>query len=232
MADAPQKTTSGAGTAKQTKSNPSSSANPTTQAVPPEILARERVAGAAAQQPQTQAPAPEEVKAKQTSTRRPVPKKAPPARKAPPQQAAPQRPARSEAPPAPQQAASKQSVASEAPLAAISPEAQEEGQVQLQAFIEANEAIMTSMATLSSEMVTFGTKRLAENIERNHTLLGCEEPEQVMRVQSEFIGQATKQYLDQVNTVINLVNEMTRAMWGPYGVTPQESASKEKPSDD
>ena len=53
----------------------------------------------------------------------------------------------------------------------------------------------------------------------------------MLRVQSDFIGQATKQYLDQVNTVINLVNDMTRAMWAPYGVTPQESASKEKSSD-
>jgi hypothetical protein len=74
-------------------------------------------------------------------------------------------------------------------------------------------------------MVAFGTKRLAENVERNHTLLGCEEPEQVMRVQSEFIGQATKQYLDQVNTVINLVNDMTHAMWAPFGVTPLSTPS-------
>ena len=77
-------------------------------------------------------------------------------------------------------------------------------------------------------MVAFGTKRLAENIERNHTLLGCEEPEEMLKVQSDFIGQATKQYLDQVNTVIGLVNDMTRAMWEPFGVAPQESAEKEK----
>ena len=93
----------------------------------------------------------------------------------------------------------------------------DDGRAQLQAFVEANEAIMASMATLGSEMAAFGTKRLNENIERNHLLLGCRDPEEILRIHSQFIEAATQQYIDQVSTVMNIVNEMATAIWAPLG---------------
>ena len=43
----------------------------------------------------------------------------------------------------------------------------------LQAFVETNEAIMTGMATLGAEMVTFGSQRLRANLERSESLAAC-----------------------------------------------------------
>jgi hypothetical protein len=85
----------------------------------------------------------------------------------------------------------------------------------LKTFIEANEAIMNGMATLSAEMMAFGTKRLRANIERSETLTGCGDVEQAFRVQSEFFESATQQYLGQANQVMNLMAAMTKAFWGP-----------------
>ncbi len=92
----------------------------------------------------------------------------------------------------------------------------------LKAFIKANEAIMNGMATLSTEMMAFGTKRLRANIERSETLTGCGDVEQAFRVQSEFFESATQQYLGQANNVMNIMAAMTRAFW-----TPLEEQTKE-----
>ncbi len=85
----------------------------------------------------------------------------------------------------------------------------------LKAFIEANEAIMSGMATLSAGMMAFGTKRLRANIERTETLTGCRDAGQAFRVQCEFFESATQQYLDQANQVMNIMAAMTRAFWAP-----------------
>jgi hypothetical protein len=92
----------------------------------------------------------------------------------------------------------------------------------LKTFIEANEAIMNGMATLSAEMMAFGTKRLRANIERSETLTGCGDVEQAFRVQCEFFESATQQYLGQANQVMNIMAAMTRAFWVPL-----EEQSKE-----
>ncbi len=92
----------------------------------------------------------------------------------------------------------------------------------LKAFIEANEAIMDGMATLSADMMAFGTKRLRANIERSETLTGCGDFEQAFRVQCEFFESATQQYLGQANQVMNIMAAMTGAFW-----TPLEEQTKE-----
>ena len=92
----------------------------------------------------------------------------------------------------------------------------------LKTFIEANEAIMNGMATLSAEMMAFGTKRLRANIERSETLTGCGDVEQAFRVQCEFFESATQQYLGQANQVMNIMAAMTKAFW-----TPLEAQTKE-----
>ncbi len=92
----------------------------------------------------------------------------------------------------------------------------------LKAFVEANEAIMNGMATLSTEMMAFGTKRLRANLKRTETLTGCGDVEQAFRVQCEFFESATQQYLDQANQVMNIMAAMTGAFW-----TPLEEQTKE-----
>ncbi len=93
----------------------------------------------------------------------------------------------------------------------------------LKVFIEANEAIMNGMATLSAEMMAFGTKRLRANLERTDTLTGCGDVEQAFRVQCEFFESATQQYLGQANNVMNIMAAMTRAFWVPLEEQTKES---------
>jgi len=99
---------------------------------------------------------------------------------------------------------------------AITPDAiMDENQANLAAFVEANEAIMAGMATLSAEVVGFGTKRLRDNIERTETLLACRDPEQAFRMQCEFFEQATQQYLDQANQVMTIMTAITQNFLAP-----------------
>ncbi len=93
----------------------------------------------------------------------------------------------------------------------------------LKAFIEANEAIMDGMTTLSAEMMAFGTKRLRANIERSETLTGCRDVEQAFRVQCEFFESATQQYLGQATQVMNIMAAMTKAFWAPLEEQTQEA---------
>lgn len=101
--------------------------------------------------------------------------------------------------------------------AAITPDAViDENQANLAAFVEANEAIMAGMATLSAEVVGFGTKRLRDNIERTESLLACRDPEQAFRMQCEFFEQATQQYLDQANQVMTIMTAITQNFLAPF----------------
>ncbi len=93
----------------------------------------------------------------------------------------------------------------------------------LKAFIEANEAIMDGMTTLSAEMMAFGTKRLRANIERTETLTGCGDVEQAFRVQCKFFESATQQYLGQANQVMKIMAAMTGAFWAPLGEQTKEA---------
>jgi hypothetical protein len=100
---------------------------------------------------------------------------------------------------------------------AVTPDAIiDENQANLAAFVEANEAIMAGMATLSAEVVGFGTKRLRDNIERTESLLACRDPEQAFRVQCEFFEQATQQYLDQANQVMTIMTAITQNFLAPF----------------
>ena len=91
----------------------------------------------------------------------------------------------------------------------------DENQANLAAFVEANEAIMAGMATLSAEVVGFGTKRLRDNMERTESLLACRDPEQAFRMQCEFFEQATQQYLDQANQVMTIMTAITQNFLAP-----------------
>ena len=100
--------------------------------------------------------------------------------------------------------------------AAVTPDAiMDENQANLAAFVEANEAIMAGMATLSAEVVGFGTKRLRDNMERTESLLACRDPEQAFRMQCEFFEQATQQYLDQANQVMTIMTAITQNFLAP-----------------
>ncbi len=72
----------------------------------------------------------------------------------------------------------------------------------LQAFVEANVAIMNGMNALSAEMAAFGGKRLNANLERSQSLVGCEDAEKALRVQSEFFESAMRQHLEQASNVM------------------------------
>ncbi|MEM7224988.1 MAG: phasin family protein [Pseudomonadota bacterium] len=88
----------------------------------------------------------------------------------------------------------------------------------LQAFVEANEAIMSGMTALSAEMMTFGSQRLQANLQRSGSLAACEDLDQAFQIQSAFIEAATQQYLAQTNTVLSIMTAMNRSLWAPLQV--------------
>jgi hypothetical protein len=95
--------------------------------------------------------------------------------------------------------------------------------VDLEAFVRANEAIMNGMAAISSEMLTFGNKRLRENIERSESLVDCKDAEQAFRIQIEFIRSATQQYLEQTTNMLSIMTKMTENFFTPFQERTRES---------
>lgn len=87
----------------------------------------------------------------------------------------------------------------------------------LQAFVEANEAIMNGMSALSAEMAAFGGKRLSANLERSQSLAGCDDAEKAFRIQSEFFESAMRQYLEQAGNVMEIMASISTGFWSAFG---------------
>lgn len=87
----------------------------------------------------------------------------------------------------------------------------------LEAFVEANEAIMKGISALNAEMIAFGNKRVLENVERSESLWHCEDAEQAFRVQFDFFQSAMQQYLDQANNMMSIMSRMAEEFWTPLG---------------
>jgi hypothetical protein len=86
----------------------------------------------------------------------------------------------------------------------------------LEAFLQANGAIMNGMAALSSEMMEFSNRQLHEFTKRSESLVGCKDAEQAFRIQCEFAQTATQQYLDQTNNMLSIMTKMTENFWTPF----------------
>ena len=85
----------------------------------------------------------------------------------------------------------------------------------LEAFLQANNAIMKSMAVLSSEMMDFGNRRLHEFTKRSESLVGCKDAEEAFRIQCDFAQSATQLYLDQSNNLLTTLAKVTEDFWAP-----------------
>ena len=95
-----------------------------------------------------------------------------------------------------------------------------EGQANgLQAFVEANEAVMTAMAALSQEMMSFGSQRLRANMERSESLATCDDLNRAFQIQADFLEAATRQYLAQTNTVLSIMTTMNQSLLLPMQMT-------------
>ena len=93
----------------------------------------------------------------------------------------------------------------------------------LNAFVQANEAIMDSMAALGAETMEFGTKRVRENIERTESLMRCNGPAEAFRIQQEFFQSATEQYLEQTNKMLTVMAKVTGNFWAPLAESTRET---------
>ena len=85
----------------------------------------------------------------------------------------------------------------------------------LEAFLQANKAIMKGMAVLSSEMMDFGNRQLHEITKRTESLVGCKDAEEAFRIQFDFAQSATQQYLNQTNNMLTILAKMTEDFWAP-----------------
>ncbi len=100
----------------------------------------------------------------------------------------------------------------------------------LQNFVEANVAIMDGMNALSAEMAAFGGKRLNANLERSQSLLGCEDGEKALRVHSEFFESATRQYLEQASSVMEVMTSISRGFWTALDQRTEETSRDQIPA--
>jgi hypothetical protein len=85
----------------------------------------------------------------------------------------------------------------------------------MEAFVQANRAVMKGMAVLSSEMMDFGNRQLHEFTKRSESLVGCKDAEEAFRIQCDFAQSATQQYLDQSNNLSTILAKMTEDFWAP-----------------
>ncbi len=85
----------------------------------------------------------------------------------------------------------------------------------LEAFLQANKAIMNGMAVLSSEMMDFSNRQLHEITKRSESLVGCKDAEEAFRIQFDFAQSAMQQYLDQTNNLSTILDKMTADFWAP-----------------
>jgi hypothetical protein len=85
----------------------------------------------------------------------------------------------------------------------------------LEAFLQANKAIMKGMAVLSSEMMDFGSRQLHEFTKRSESLVGCKDAEEAFRIQCDFAQSATQLYLDQSNNLLTTLAKITEEFWAP-----------------
>ncbi len=92
--------------------------------------------------------------------------------------------------------------------------ARPENSDDLEAFLQANRAIMKGMAVLSSEMMDFGN-RLHEFTKRSESLVGCKDAEEAFRIQCDFAQSATQLYLDQSNNLLTVLAKTTEDFWAP-----------------
>ncbi len=94
----------------------------------------------------------------------------------------------------------------------------------LDAFVEANVAIMNGMNSLSAEMAAFGGKRLNANLDHSQSLVGCDDAEKALRVQSEFFESAMRQYLEQASSVMEVMTSISRGFWTALDQRTQETS--------
>ncbi len=85
----------------------------------------------------------------------------------------------------------------------------------LEAYLQANKAIMKGMAVLSSEMMDFGNRQLHEFTKRSESLVGCKDAEEAFRIQCDFAQSATQLYLDQSNNLLTTLAKITEDFWAP-----------------
>ncbi len=83
----------------------------------------------------------------------------------------------------------------------------------LESFVEANLAIMNGMNALNAEMAAFGSRRLSANFERSQSLMGCEDAEKALHVQSEFFESAIRQYVEQAHSVMEIMASISTSVW-------------------
>ncbi len=102
----------------------------------------------------------------------------------------------------------------------------EENRRSMEAFVQANAAVLDGMAALSAEMLAFGTERLSANIERSQSLAGCGDIEQAFQVQTEFFESAVRQYLDQANHVMVIMASFSRSLWTPLEAQTDEASEQ------
>ena len=82
-------------------------------------------------------------------------------------------------------------------------------------FTQACQAYAVGMATLSSEVMSFASGRVNQDVELGHALCRCGKWSDAMDLQQDWMHQATQEYLGEASRLIDLTSKVAKDNWEP-----------------
>ena len=83
-------------------------------------------------------------------------------------------------------------------------------------MIKSSEAMLTGMASLGSEVMSFASDRLQQTLKTTENLTHCKDFEQAFRVQCDHAQAATQPYLAEATKIMELATGMARDSMTPF----------------
>jgi hypothetical protein len=85
----------------------------------------------------------------------------------------------------------------------------------LEAIMQANEAMLAGMAELGREMMAFSNARLQQDMAASESLMCCSDAGEAFRLQCDFARTASEQYFVEADKLMKLANKMAEECWAP-----------------
>jgi hypothetical protein len=102
----------------------------------------------------------------------------------------------------------------------------DESGANMNAVIEASNAMMQGMMLLGGEMVAFWSARWRDGFEASQRLMGCADPNEAFGMQCELARAASQQFFDETAKLMNLAAETAHSSWAPIELRTQAALDR------